>query len=96
MLRIHEFSLAAKDFETLTVADSVKQVTAAKIGVGVFITVETAAIRYTMDGTDPVAGTTGHVLAVNGTLYIVDRGSVLNLKMIRDTGTSAVIQVTHY
>lgn len=92
--KVFEMSLPVSDFEKLTVSNTAKAVTAAKINEGVFITVETDAIRWRADGTDPDA-TTGHLVAANGSFYIADPRSVANLRMIRVTG-DATIQVTHY
>lgn len=62
-----------------------------------FITVEaTNGLRYTFDGTDPVAATTGHLLAGGGSLAIYGYTNIKNLKMIRDGGSDAAIQVSYF
>lgn len=96
-------------FETLTVSNSVKQATAAKIRVqagsspdhlktakSALFTVETAAIRFTTDGTAPVASTTGHVVAAGGSFVVNGYQNIVALKMIRDTGSDATVQATYY
>jgi hypothetical protein len=95
--KVRIVDLAASDFEKLTVSNAGggKGVTAAKIGEGVFITVEAADIRYRIDGTAPDA-TTGHLLLDGMSLQIIDKTAVTNLLMIRDGGSDATIQVTHY
>jgi hypothetical protein len=62
-----------------------------------FITVEaTNGLRYTFDGTDPVASTTGHLLAGGGSITIYGYSNIKKLKMIRDGGTDAAIKVSYF
>ena len=83
-----------------TVSDTAIGLTAAKAAVAkaVFITIETDAIRYRVDGTDPTA-TEGHSVAAAQNLYFAAPnvgGLILTqLKMIRVT-TDATARVTYY
>lgn len=89
--------MARSTYEKLTVSNSVKTLTAAKYAgqQGCLITAEaTNGLRYTFDGTAPVAATTGHLLAGGGTLRVVGKDLMANLKMIREGGSDAVIHVT--
>lgn len=95
----------AFDFETVTVSNVVTQLTGTKYNpIGdvadaseAHITVEaTNALRYTLDGTTPVAATTGHFLAGGASLTIYGGGNIRNFKAVRDGGTNAIIQVTYF
>lgn len=92
--KIFEMSLPPKDYESITVSNTAIGLTAGKIGVGAFLTVETDAIRYRIDGTDPTSSE-GHQVASGGTIYLADKVSCEQLKMIRVT-TDATVKVTHY
>lgn len=88
-------------FEKLTVADSVKQFTAATIAPTTgepanraVVTVETAALRYTTDGTAPTT-TDGHLLNAGDYVVVDGVSNVANFKAIRTTGSSATIQCTY-
>ncbi len=95
-------------FETITVDGTVKQLTATKLkpystqaqrDMGharlVLITVETHDVRYTLDGTDPVSGTTGHIIPAGGALSFANFQALLNYKFTREGGSSATFQVTY-
>jgi hypothetical protein len=59
-------------------------------------TAGTNDIRFTFDGTAPVALTTGHVLAAaNDTLIIRGLGNITNFKMIRD-GSDTNVTVSYF
>ena len=58
------------------------------------LTVETAPIRLTLDGTAPVASTTGHLFRVDDVIELSGE-EIAKVKMIRDTGTSAAVEVTY-
>jgi hypothetical protein len=91
-------------FEMITVSNAVKTITAAIItpvtgvcaGLQPFyalISVSADAIRYTMDGTAPVAATTGHLMAAGDSMMVSGKQAMMKLKMIRETG-DALVAVT--
>jgi hypothetical protein len=59
----------------------------------VYITVETASLRYWVSGDTPTSSE-GHLIADGGNFTVVGRENVLNLLMIRTGGTSADIQAS--
>lgn len=70
---------------------------------GAKITIETAAIRYTEEGTAPTSVTgagsganLGHVAAANDIIYLDGLNALRNFKAIRDTAGNATIEVTYY
>ena len=71
---------------TATVSDGILPAAA-------LITVENAAIRYTVDGTTPTA-TTGHTALPGAVFELVDRGEVANFLAIRRDGSDATLKVT--
>ena len=85
------------NYETITVADTAIGITASTMianseNYGV-LTVETATIRFTTDGTTPTA-TVGH-LASPGDVIELDTASEVNaLRMFRTTGTSASVRAS--
>jgi hypothetical protein len=96
-------------FEKLTVTNAVKQLTAAKYNdVGVdkrdasvaFISLAgvpgTNDLRWTLDGTAPVAATTGHVLQAGGNLTVKGRTNIANLKLIRDGSSDGLITISYF
>jgi hypothetical protein len=62
----------------------------------VLITVETAPIRYTLDGTTPVGGSAGQYADTGTTIKITGIGNLQQFQMIRDGGSSAVVDVTYF
>ena len=61
---------------------------------GVFITVETANIRFTLHGT-AVTTTTGHMLAAGQNLTLNNINDLENLSMIRDDDVDATVRVSY-
>jgi hypothetical protein len=59
------------------------------------ITVIGYAVRVTLDGTAPVAATTGIYLAAGDVLVLRGYANLLAFRAIRDTGSSASISVTY-
>ena len=57
------------------------------------ITVEAAAIRFRIDGTDPTA-TVGHEVEDGGGIELADRGEISLFKAIRRDGVDATLRVT--
>ena len=58
-----------------------------------YITVEDAAIRFTLDGTTPTA-TVGHLAQPGDAIELVDRAELTGFSAIRQGGTSGTIKVT--
>ena len=93
------------DHESITIDATVGGVglTASKIrptgghareAVRVLITVETAEIRYTYNGTAPTT-TVGHILNVDDALTLYGQPSIDRFKAIRTGATSGTIKVTY-
>lgn len=61
----------------------------------VFCTLETAQIRYTLDGTAPTT-TVGHLLEIGDTLTIQGRDNIVNFRAIRTGGTSGTLMITFF
>lgn len=87
--------------ERLTVSNVAIQLVNRLGGYGsAMIFVESTAIRYTTDGTDPVAGVAGDVnakgaiIAAGGGL-LIDQVEIKNIKFIRNTGSDAVLEVQY-
>ena len=59
-----------------------------------FITVETAQIRFTVDGTAPTI-TVGHILNAGDNLTIDSNEDIAAFRAIRTSSTSGVIQCTY-
>ena|SRR3990167_1285198 len=62
----------------------------------VFVTVETANIRYTVDGTVPVATGPGHLLETGSSLTFINSQAAKNFRAIRDTGSNGTLRVTYF
>ncbi len=93
--------LTAFAFESVTVSDTAGGLTAATYNPAAngraqraYITVETAQIRYRLDGTDPTASV-GHILEVGDILIIDGNANIANANFIRTGGTSGTIRVTY-
>jgi hypothetical protein len=71
---------------TTTVAEGFKPAAAV-------ITVETASIRYCVDGTTATSSV-GHRADPGDVIELTDRGEVANFSAIRKDGTDATIKVT--
>lgn len=98
--------------ETITVSNAVKQLTPAtydstgevtgtRINVrkarGALIEVDGAnSIRYTEDGTTPVAATTGRVLNQADVMVLDGYQAIVAFKAIREGASDATLQVTYY
>lgn len=99
MLNVRTFDLPAADFEKITVSDEAIGLTAGKLAgkKAAFITVETASIRFRIDGTAPDTDT-GHIVVSGGNMFFNDRtgAALTNLSMIRDGAADATVQVTYY
>ena len=95
--------------EAITVDHTVKSLTAAtyncsaevdttKMGKAkvALLTTETADIRVTFDGTDPVATTTGHLLTPGSSLTVENYETITKIKATREGSTNGSIQVTYW
>lgn len=87
------------NYETITVASLAIGFTASILASShkpkkVFITVESARIRYRMDGTDPT-DLIGHILDPMDTLVLEGYSQLNNFKAIRVGTTSGTLQVTY-
>lgn len=92
----------AYDYEAITVSSTAVGLTATKVtpsaaantpahgkAFEVFISVETNAIRYRIDGTDPTASE-GHPVAAGASVTITGYDNIRRLKMIRQSADAAV------
>ena len=61
---------------------------------GAVITVENAAIRFTVDGTVPTA-TIGHTMGIGDTIFLEGRDDVIKFKAIRAGGVDGLLQITY-
>lgn len=78
--------------QTLTVAGTSVGLTVPATANAVMVQVLGNPIRYTLDSTTPVGGTTGFFAGAGDVIEIVGRPNVLAFRMIRDTGSSATVQ----
>ena len=97
--------MAAYAYEAITIDDTTggKGFTAANITrasthygsdvKGILITVETAPIRFTVDGTAPTSSI-GHLLNI-GDIYTCNGEDALKFRAIRSTSVSASIKCTY-
>lgn len=91
--------MATPTRERLTVSNTAKSLTAATIAGKqmALLSVETAPIRVTFDGTDPEAGTTGHLVLPGDTIDIPPYpGGLGAVKMIREGATDADVEATYW
>lgn len=104
----YNFTLQAGATETIAIDGTVKSLTADKYkpatgpyagreAFEAFISIETKAVRFTLDGTPPVIGGAGHPLAAGDTLTLK---GFTNLKRAKFTegaaGQAATIQATYF
>jgi len=93
--------------ESLTVSTGVTQLNPAKYvqkgtrtknASTAFITVETADLRFTVDGSTPVSGGNGHRIlnAANQVFILRGMDSIRNLKMTREGGADCKVNVTYF
>jgi hypothetical protein len=104
---VPEYTGSAFAHETLTVSTAVKTLTAATYEPtgdlhqqvkprAILVTVHAQPLRYTFDGTNPVAATTGHYAAAGAEIFIGGYQNIKNFKAIRDGGTDSSIGVTYF
>jgi hypothetical protein len=89
----------ATNYESITVTNVAIGFTAAKLkSSGVYsrsalCTLETAQIRFRVDGTDPTSAE-GHIMEV-GQVWKFTTNELVGFKAIRTTGTSGVLKCTY-
>ncbi len=86
----------AIDFESLTISTVAVSITAGNIDQhhdDALITVETAAVRFRIDGTAPTA-TVGHVLEAGDVLELRGMGEIGKFQAIRRDGSDATLRVS--
>lgn len=82
--------------DTLTIGAAVKGLMSLAAGFpaqSATIQIEGAALRFTIDGTDPVAGTTGLIAVVGQTLILQTRDEINKFRGIRETGADTILQI---
>jgi hypothetical protein len=88
-------------YEALTVADTAKTLTAATYqnatnqAVSALLSLETAEIRYTLDGTVPTTAV-GHIMSAGQSMTLVNQHQLANFQAIRTGGTSGALKVTYF
>ena len=89
-------STDASAYESITVADAAIGFTALTYGTAThaYITVETAQIRFRIDGTNPTSSE-GHILNVGDALELNSAADLVTFKAIRTGAVSGVIKVTY-
>lgn len=90
--------LAGTSYESITVADTAIGLTTTKITdytTLVICTLETAQIRFRVDGTNPIS-TEGHILDVGKTLELPVIDDIKKFKAIRTGASSGVLKCTYY
>jgi hypothetical protein len=83
----------AASYQSVTVAASAVGVTCSAADVRMFATLETAQVRYRIDGSDPTSSE-GHVLNAGDSLVLTGYGNIAAFRAIRTGSTSGVLKVT--
>jgi len=85
------------DYESITVADSAIGLTAAKYldAEHAEMTLETAQIRFRLDGTDPTSSE-GHLVEVGDVITLNSAAQIADFKATRTGSTSGVLKVTYF
>ncbi len=73
-----------------TIGSDVTTLTPPTNAVGILVQLETDNVRYTIDGTTPVAGTTGFILYKENPPLLIDIGQNVTLKMTRVTADATL------
>ena len=88
-------------YESITVSTTAVGFTAAQLNPAnaqraerAFITVEGAAIRFRIDGTDPTSSE-GHLVLANSSFVLSGHNALANFRAIRDGGTDGTAKVTY-
>lgn len=94
-------SFAADDYESILVTGSAKGFTASKVRATsyntrkVYCTLETANIRYRIDGTDP-SSTVGHLMEISQNLTLTNYQDVSSFKAITSGTVSGNLRCTFW
>lgn len=86
------------NFESITVSSTAKGITDGVEGGHVnyaIITVESAAIRFRLDGTAPTAAI-GHVVEAGGEIILATSGEIADFQAIRRDGVDATLRVSTF
>ena len=76
---------------------SVNQVGGGRLrATGALVECFTNPVTYTVDGTTPVGGTTGHALAAGDTTLLVGYQAVNKFRAIRTGASDGALQITYY
>jgi len=83
-------------YESVTVTNTSTTLTASTYlnASRAFMTVETAAVRYRVDGAAPTSAE-GHLLNIGDVLTLIGLQTIRNFKAIRTGATSGVLKVTY-
>lgn len=81
--------------QTLAVSNAALRLTLPAEANSATIAVETATVRYTVDGTTPTT-TVGTLVAVGDMIKVQGRQSLIGLQLIRATGADATVQVEYF
>ena len=82
-------------YQQLTVADSAVGLTVPISANSAIMVLETGAIRWRDDGTDPTDAI-GMLLNATNTLQVESNIALTQFKAIRDTATSGVLNISYY
>lgn len=92
----------AINYESITVADSVKEFSRSKYESakgsrpdGALITAETADMRFRFDGIDPTASE-GHLMQDGDIKYLWGHDQIKRFRIIRSGAVSGTIRVTYF
>jgi len=90
------------DYESITVSGTVVTLAASKLSpsatpppVSALLSLETAAIRYRLDGVDPTASE-GHLLASNDVLLLESITALRQFKAIKDGVNDGTLKVSYF
>ena len=96
---LHRRNFDAQSYESVTVDATAGGVT---LTAGTYstrryalISVETATVRFTVDGTAPVAGGPGHLCQIGDIIELDSNEDITAFRAIRETATSGTIRATY-
>jgi len=95
-IAIEELPIEWNDFESITVSSTALPLTEARVenASEVFITVESQAVRYRIDGQVPTASI-GHVMEAGANLTLSGFWELDKFRVIRRDATDATLRVTY-
>jgi len=89
------------DYESLTVGSAVVSLTSSKfaslasLSLRAFITLESAPIRFRIDGAGNPTATEGHLLETNQNLMLEGYECLNQFRAIRTTGVDGILKITY-